>query len=77
MLLDPVFLLDNWQYVILSVVFIIAIIVLATIGGIKLFGYSLRVAVLAGAGLFQRGEFGFILSKVELSGALLQMSFIL
>jgi monovalent cation:H+ antiporter-2, CPA2 family len=75
MLLDPVFLINNWQYVILSVLLIIAIKVLATVGVIKTFGYSLRVAVLAGAGLFQIGEFGFILAQGGIERGLITNEF--
>jgi CPA2 family monovalent cation:H+ antiporter-2 len=63
MLLDPKFLLENWQFVLMVVGIIIAIKLLVVFGVVRIFGYSSRVAVLAGAGLFQIGEFGFILAQ--------------
>jgi monovalent cation:H+ antiporter-2, CPA2 family len=63
MLLDPRFLLDNWQFVLLIVATIILVKVLVVYGVVRAFGYGGRVAVLAGAGLFQIGEFGFILAQ--------------
>ncbi|MFH1925729.1 MAG: NAD-binding protein, partial [Chloroflexota bacterium] len=36
---------------------------LVVFGVVRLFGYSARVALLTGAGLFQIGEFGFILAQ--------------
>ncbi|MFC2056618.1 cation:proton antiporter [Chloroflexota bacterium] len=67
MLLDPFFLINNWQSVMLVVVAII-VIKLMVIGSIvRLFGYGSRIAILAGVGLFQIGEFGFILAQVGIN----------
>jgi len=63
MLLDPMFLVSNWQTVLLTVAIIIAIKLLVVFGTVKIFGHSARIALLTGAGLFQIGEFGFILAQ--------------
>jgi len=63
MLFDPIFLINNWQSVVLVVLVIIAVKMLVIFGIVKLFGYSFRVAILTGVGLFQIGEFGFILAQ--------------
>lgn len=63
MLLDPVFIINNWAAVLLT----IAVILLIKTGTIfvitRIFGYSNRIGLLTGLGLFQLGEFGFILAK--------------
>jgi len=63
MLLDPYFLLAHWQMVLAVVAIIIGLKALVVSGVIKLFGFSTRIAVLAGAGLFQISEFGFVLAQ--------------
>lgn len=63
MLLDPMFLIKNWALVAMMVAVIIALKLLVVFGVVRLFGYSARVALLTGAGLFQIGEFGFILAQ--------------
>ena len=63
MLLDPMFLVQNWALVAMMVAVIIALKLLVVFGVVRLFGYSARVALLTGAGLFQIGEFGFILAQ--------------
>jgi CPA2 family monovalent cation:H+ antiporter-2 len=63
MLLDPLFLINNWQSVALMVVSIIVLKLLVVFGIVRLFGYSSRTAILTGAGLFQIGEFSFILAQ--------------
>jgi CPA2 family monovalent cation:H+ antiporter-2 len=63
MLIDPVFL---WQHLelILGLVFLVvvgkSIIVMPLV---KLFGYSLKTAIIAGLGLAQIGEFSFVLAS--------------
>ncbi|MGB3534097.1 MAG: cation:proton antiporter [Microcoleaceae cyanobacterium] len=63
MLIDPVFL---WQHLelILGLVFLVvvgkSIIVIPLV---KLFGYSLKTAIIAGLGLAQIGEFSFVLAS--------------
>jgi CPA2 family monovalent cation:H+ antiporter-2 len=63
MLLDPAFLIENWPIILLTVVSIIAIKVVAISGIVVLFGYSARIAVVTAAGLFQIGEFSFIIAQ--------------
>ncbi|MFH1924872.1 MAG: cation:proton antiporter, partial [Chloroflexota bacterium] len=63
MLLDPMFLVQNWAVVAMMVAVITALKLLVVFGVVRLFGYSARVALLTGAGLFQIGEFGFILAQ--------------
>lgn len=63
MLLDPRFVLANWPLVIMTVGLIVLIKILTVFGIIRFFGYSGRVAALAGAGIFQIGEFGFIIAQ--------------
>jgi CPA2 family monovalent cation:H+ antiporter-2 len=64
MLLDPKFIVDYWQLVTIAVVLIIFIKLVTVSGIVRLFGYSGGVALLAGAGLLQIGEFSFILAEV-------------
>jgi len=63
MLLSPTFVLDNWPLIAITVIAIILIKFLVVFGIVWFFGYSGRIALLAGAGLFQVGEFGFILAQ--------------
>ncbi len=62
MLLDPFFLINNWQSVALLVVTIIVLKLLIVFSVVRLFGFSSRIAILTGVGLFQIGEFGFIVA---------------
>ena len=63
MLLDPVFVYHHWTMV-LAAVAIILVIKFATVTGIvRSFGYSLSIAIFAGLGLFQIGEFSFIIAQ--------------
>ncbi len=63
MLIDPVFLWQNLE-LILGLVFLVvvgkSIIVIPLV---KLFGYSLKTAIIAGLGLAQIGEFSFVLAS--------------
>jgi len=63
MLLDPRFVRDHWSSVASMLVFIICIKLLVVFGVVRFYGHSRRTAFLAGAGLFQIGEFGFILAQ--------------
>ena len=63
MLLDPRFIADYWWLVATTVALVIFIKFLVVFGIVRFFGYSGGVALLAGAGLFQIGEFSFILAK--------------
>jgi len=63
MLLDPRFVLDHWALVAMTVAIIILIKILVVFVIIRLFGYSNRIATLSSAGLFQIGEFSFIVAQ--------------
>ncbi|MFC2070792.1 cation:proton antiporter [Chloroflexota bacterium] len=63
MLLDPFFLINNWQSVILLVGVIIILKLVVVFSIVRLFGHSSRIALLTGTGLFQIGEFSFILAQ--------------
>ena len=67
MLLPPDFVLANWPAIAVLVSVIIGIKLFVVFGIIRLFGYSNRIAFLAGAGLFQIGEFSFILAQGGIS----------
>ncbi len=75
MLLDPRFIADYWWLVATTVAVIIFIKLLVVFGIVRLFGYSGRIALLAGAGLFQVGEFGFILAQGGFNMALISDHF--
>ena len=63
MLLDPVFVVSHWAAILLTVAVIIFIKLLIVFSIVRLFGFGNRVAFVTGAGLFQIGEFGFILAQ--------------
>ena len=63
MLISPRFILDHWASVAALVAIIIVIKFLVVFGIIRFFGFSSRIALLGGAGLFQIGEFSFILAQ--------------
>ncbi|MFC2034450.1 cation:proton antiporter [Chloroflexota bacterium] len=63
MLLNPRFLIDQWVLVIVTVSIVIVIKVLVIFSAVRLFGHSNRIAILSGFGLFQIGEFGFIIAQ--------------
>jgi CPA2 family monovalent cation:H+ antiporter-2 len=67
MLLRPDFVLVNWPAIAVTVSVIIGIKLSVVFGIIRLFGYSNRIAFLAGAGLFQIGEFSFTLAQGGIS----------
>jgi CPA2 family monovalent cation:H+ antiporter-2 len=75
MLLDPRFLWEHWQTVLLVVGAIILIKVLTVFGIVKIFGFSTRIAVLAGVGLYQIGEFGFVLAQSGIDRGLVSSDF--
>ncbi|UCE97441.1 MAG: cation:proton antiporter [Dehalococcoidia bacterium] len=75
MLLDPTFLIDNWAIVVLTVVAIIVIKTIVISGIVISFGYSKRVALFSAAGLFQIGEFGFIITQGGLETSIISESF--
>ena len=63
MLLDPVFVVSHWAAILLTVAVIIFMKLLIVFGIVRLFGFGNRVAFVTGAGLFQIGEFSFILAQ--------------
>lgn len=63
MLLSPRFVLGNWSLLAITVAIIILIKFLVVFSIIRFFGYGGRIALFAGAGLFQIGEFSFILAQ--------------
>ncbi|MBI2836649.1 MAG: cation:proton antiporter [Chloroflexi bacterium] len=75
MLLSPAFLLENWAWVLVIVVFIILLKVVVVFGVIRSFGYNGRVAYLVGAGIFQVGEFGFILAQGGMNSGMVSEQF--
>lgn len=71
MLLDARFVLDYWWLVLIVVALIIAIKFSVVTGIVKVFGFATSVALLAGAGLFQIGEFSFILAQGGLNNGII------
>lgn len=67
MLLDPVFLIENWV-TILAVVLLVSVgkgLIFSTLSSV--FGYGNVVPLAVGLGLFQVGEFSFVLARVGIS----------
>jgi len=75
MLLSPSFILDNWELVAITVAVIILVKFLVVFGIVRLFGYNNRIAIFAGAGLFQIGEFSFILAQAGVNGGIISGQF--
>lgn len=63
MLLDPKFVIEYWTFVAMTAASIIFIKMLVVFCVVRLFGHSNRIALMSGAGLFQIGEFGFIVAQ--------------
>jgi len=63
MLIDPVFLWNNLELILGLVALVIVGKFLIVTPLVKLFGYSLRTALIAGLGLAQIGEFSFVLAS--------------
>jgi monovalent cation:H+ antiporter-2, CPA2 family len=63
MLIDPLFLWDNLDTILglVSIVFVGKFLIVTPL--VKLFGYSLKTALIAGLGLAQIGEFSFVLAS--------------
>ncbi len=73
MLLDPLFLLENWIGV-LQLVLLVAIgksLILA--GIVRSFGYGNVIPLAVGLGMFQIGEFSFVLGRVGVDGGFLNL----
>jgi len=63
MLLDPIFIYNNWPDILILLTAIIVIKVIVIFAILRAFKYSNRIAVLASVGLFQLGEFSFVLAQ--------------
>jgi monovalent cation:H+ antiporter-2, CPA2 family len=63
MLIDPLFLWDNWDLILglVSIVFVGKFVIITPL--VRLFGYPLQTALIAGLGLAQIGEFSFVLAS--------------
>ena len=75
MLLDPFFLVGNWAWVAIIVGVIIILKLLVIFSLVRLFGRSTRIAFLTGAGLFQIGEFSFILAQGGINNGIISSHF--
>ena len=75
MLLDPSFMLNRWPLVLATVSVIIVIKVVVVFGVVRFFGYNSRIAFIAGFGLFQIGEFAFILAQAGLNAGIIAEEF--
>ncbi|MBM3118866.1 MAG: sodium:proton exchanger [Chloroflexi bacterium] len=71
MLLIPQFVIENWPVLILAVVVIVAIKFAVCFGITRLFGYGGRTALFVGVGLFQIGEFSFILAQAGMNSGVI------
>ncbi|MBN2098944.1 MAG: cation:proton antiporter [Dehalococcoidia bacterium] len=75
MLLDLRFVADNWVLVLTTVAAISAIKIGLVSGIVRLFGYNGRIAVFTGFGLFQIGEFSFILAQTGINMGIVSQDF--
>ncbi|MBI4497441.1 MAG: cation:proton antiporter [Chloroflexi bacterium] len=71
MLTDPRFLLEAPALVALVVTLLVVGKAVLTMGVVRIFGYPAMTAVLVGAGLFQVGEFSFVLARVGVESGIL------
>lgn len=80
MLLDPVFLLENWSGVLQLVLLVAVGKSLLLAGIVRSFGYGNVIPLAVGLGMFQIGEFSFVLGRVGIDGGFLdhdQYSYVL
>ncbi|MFA5078826.1 MAG: cation:proton antiporter [Dehalococcoidia bacterium] len=77
MLLDPAFILSNWVDVLVMIGVIVAIKVAVVFAIVRSFRYSNRIAVLTAAGLFQLGEFSFVLAQGSVNEGIVSEQFYL
>ena len=76
MLLDPAFLLENAGTVALVVLLVFAVKGIIFAGTVRAFGYGNIIPFAVGLGLFQVGEFSFVIARVGLdAGAITQRSY--
>ena len=66
MLLDPIYLLQSWPLVLLTVGLIVVVKGWLSVALARMLGASTRLAILMGAALAQSGEFSFLMSRVAL-----------
>lgn len=67
MMLNPGLLLTHWQPILYTVLIILIIKIAVVFFIVKAFGYGNRIAAYSSAGLFQVGEFGFVLAQGALA----------
>jgi len=67
MLLDLRFVAEHWGLVLITVGVVAAIKIGVVSGVVRLFGYNARIAIFSGFGLFQIGEFSFILAQTGIN----------
>ncbi|MBN1689413.1 MAG: cation:proton antiporter [Dehalococcoidia bacterium] len=77
MLLNPAFILSNWADVLVLIAVIIAIKVAVVIVIVRSFKFNNRIAVLTAAGLFQLGEFSFVLAQGGINEGIVSEQFYL
>jgi len=75
MLLDLRFVAENWVLVLTTVGAISAIKIGLVSGIVRLFGYNGRIAIFTGFGLFQIGEFSFILAQTGIDMGVVTQDF--
>ncbi len=71
MLLDISFLINNYQIVIISVVFLLIVKVIIAAGTGFILGHTLQGTIKIGLALSQVGEFSFVLAKIGFDNAIL------
>lgn len=71
MLLDPRYVIEHWSTVLIvvGVIFLIKFVVVS--GIVRIFGYGLSIATITGLGLFQIGEFSFIIAQSGLNSSII------
>ncbi len=75
MLLDMRFVIDHWPQILTAVGLVIVIKIALATGIVRLFRYDLRIALLSGFGLFQIGEFSFILAQTGIEKGIVSSDF--
>jgi CPA2 family monovalent cation:H+ antiporter-2 len=75
MLLDLRFLADHWVLVLTTVGIVAAIKIGVVSGIVRLFRYSSRIALFTGFGLFQIGEFSFVLAQTGMNMGVVTQDF--
>jgi CPA2 family monovalent cation:H+ antiporter-2 len=75
MLLDLRFVADHWVLVLTTVGIVAAIKIGVVSGIVRLFRYSSRIALFTGFGLFQIGEFSFVLAQTGMNMGVVTQDF--